>query len=261
MLKTFAGINRDKKLLAWKNDFRLGSGVGAFSVEMIFGMDAGWAVEGAVGSEAKVDATYLSPHVNMASRMMSASKQFGVSILLSQAVEQCVSDQCRKKLRNLDIVTVKGSAVRQKIYTYDARERGANFFLFERTDDQADLESERYTSDIWNTDQDLTAMRQHITPEFLETFNYGRDLYLEGNWQEAVPTLKRANQIMIDTMLTEGFLTYDPKEMMALMSEEEIQRLKDEISDGPSKCLIAYMERRGCVAPSSWAGFRPLLSK
>ena len=25
----------------------------------------GWAIEGAVGSEYKVDATYLSPHVNL----------------------------------------------------------------------------------------------------------------------------------------------------------------------------------------------------
>jgi hypothetical protein len=32
-------------------------------VEMIFGLDAGWAVEGAVGSEYKIDATYLSPYV------------------------------------------------------------------------------------------------------------------------------------------------------------------------------------------------------
>jgi len=42
MLKTYAGIYRDQRLLNWKDDFRLGAGVGAFSVDMIFGMDAGW---------------------------------------------------------------------------------------------------------------------------------------------------------------------------------------------------------------------------
>ena len=42
MLKTYAGIYRDQKLLNWRDDFRLGAGVGAFSVDMIFGMDAGW---------------------------------------------------------------------------------------------------------------------------------------------------------------------------------------------------------------------------
>lgn len=65
MLKSFAGINRDHKILSWNDDFRLGAGVGAFRINMALGLDAGWAVEGAVGSEYKIDATYLSPHVNM----------------------------------------------------------------------------------------------------------------------------------------------------------------------------------------------------
>jgi hypothetical protein len=74
MLKSFAGIHRDRKILNWTKDHRLNFGVGTFSINMIFGMDAGWAVEGAVGSEHKIDATYLSPHVNMSSRMMAACK-------------------------------------------------------------------------------------------------------------------------------------------------------------------------------------------
>lgn len=39
MLKSFAGIHRDRNLLNWREDFRLGAGVGAFTVDMIFGMD------------------------------------------------------------------------------------------------------------------------------------------------------------------------------------------------------------------------------
>lgn len=66
-LKSFAGIHRDDRLRDWKKDFRLGAGVGAFKIDVLYGMDAGWAVEGAVGSEYKIDATYLSPHVNMVS--------------------------------------------------------------------------------------------------------------------------------------------------------------------------------------------------
>jgi hypothetical protein len=34
----------------------------------------GWAIEGAVGSIHKVDATYLSPHVNMAARLETSSR-------------------------------------------------------------------------------------------------------------------------------------------------------------------------------------------
>lgn len=38
-----------------------------------------------LGSEYKVDASYLSPNVNMASRLEAATKQYGVPLLLSQA--------------------------------------------------------------------------------------------------------------------------------------------------------------------------------
>ena len=34
------------------------------------------------GSEFKIDASYLSPNVNMAARLEAATKQFGVSLLL-----------------------------------------------------------------------------------------------------------------------------------------------------------------------------------
>ena len=51
---------------------------------MGFGLHAGWAIEGAVGSKQKVDATYLSPHVNMAARLETSSRQYGVPLLASQ---------------------------------------------------------------------------------------------------------------------------------------------------------------------------------
>ena len=131
MLKTFAGIHRDKSIERFvsENKLLLGYGTEDFEPDMIFGMDAGWAVEGAVGSEYKIDATYLSPHVNMASRMMSACKQYGVTILLSEAVENILSKHAKARLRHLDTVTVKGSINVQRIYTYDARYKGVDFFL------------------------------------------------------------------------------------------------------------------------------------
>lgn len=40
-----------------------------YNVKMGFGLHSGWAIEGAIGSEFKIDASYLSPNVNMASRL------------------------------------------------------------------------------------------------------------------------------------------------------------------------------------------------
>ena len=266
MLKSFAGILRDKEMSKWKRDFRLGAGVGAYVVNIIIGMDAGWAVEGAVGSEYKIDATYLSPHVNMAARMMSATKQYGVTILLSQAVEELLSAPARSKLRHLDTVCVKGSSVAQRIFTYDARHRGVDFFLFERSPEQSDLDAEAYTPLIWENDQDLRAMRQHVTEEFSRKFKEGKDLYLSGEWKDAIQALKDADDIMITNVLEEGYIDYNPDEIDGRIFDrrnttEEITRIRGELGDGTCKCLIAYMEKRNGTPPDDWKGVRELTSK
>ena len=60
---------------------------------MGFGLHVGWAIEGAIGSEYKIDASYLSPNVNMASRLEAATKQFGTSILMSEDFARLLSPQ------------------------------------------------------------------------------------------------------------------------------------------------------------------------
>ena len=256
MLKSFAGIHRDTKLRAWGRDFRLSAGVGAFNVTMIFGMDAGWAVEGAVGSEHKIDATYLSPHVNMASRMMSACKHYGVTILFSEAVQELMSDSAKNKLRNLDRVTVKGSTRVQKIFTYDARAKGADFFLFSRSDEQADMEAERYVPNIWNTDQDLRAMRHHVTDDFESEYIAGLKAYYDGDWKYAISKLESANEIMVDAAMEEGYLHDELDD-----SPDRKEMYRTETADGPCVYLVNFMRSKGGVAPEGWAGWHPLLSK
>lgn len=266
MLKSFAGIHRDKRLTNWKNDFRLSAGVGAYHADIMYGMDAGWAVEGAVGSEYKIDATYLSPHVNMASRMMSATKQYGVTILLSKAVEKLLSKNCRKKLRHLDTVYVKGSKVKQNIFTYDARFQGVDFFLLERTPEQADLESELYNPNIWDQDQDLRAMRQHVSEDFMETYHLAVNQYLAGNWPEAYNTFQAADNTMIEKVLEDGYLEIDLDEMEERIfdredMEEDVVRLRHEVGDGACRTLMNFMKRRNLTPPSNWDAVRQLFSK
>lgn len=267
LLKSFAGLHRDQRMKEWEKDLRLGAGVGAFRTSVIYGMDAGWAVEGAVGSEHKIDATYLSPHVNMASRMMSATKQYGVTILLSQAVEELLSKQARERLRHLDTVYVKGSSVAQRIFTYDARYEGVDFFLFDRLPDQADRDAELYNPMVWTVDQDLKAMRQHVTDAFMEKFKEGLDKYLEGDWTAAVETLYEADELMIRCVMEEGYVEIDLTEGLEFevfnrkTRNEEVTRIRNEYGDGACKCLISYMNRRKCKPPTDWQGVRHLMSK
>jgi class 3 adenylate cyclase len=65
-----------------------------------------------LGSEFKIDASYLSPNVNMAARLEAATKQFGVPLLISSDFVACLSPFVRQRVRQIDRVTVKGSEVR-----------------------------------------------------------------------------------------------------------------------------------------------------
>jgi len=68
------------------NEFRVGLGMG---------LHLGWAIEGAIGSEYKIDASYLSPNVNMASKLEDFTKAYGVSILISDSLVNYISNEAK----------------------------------------------------------------------------------------------------------------------------------------------------------------------
>mmetsp|Transcript_1691 Transcript_1691/g.3584 ORF Transcript_1691/g.3584 Transcript_1691/m.3584 type:complete len:1339 (-) Transcript_1691:224-4240(-) len=270
MLKAYAGIHRDKYLKQFIDDARLANGNSKkpFYPKMTIGLDAGSAMEGAVGSIYKVDATYLGRHVNMASRMQSACKQFGVSFLCSNDFQQLLSPEAKKKFRHVDTCTVKGVQKPQPIYTYDARKIGVDFFLNVRDPQTADIEAKNYSPKIWNTDQDLLCMRRHVTTEFEEKFSIGRDLYLAGNWNKAVKALQEADEQMTQDAidndnLDDGFDMIELESSLAANNTNIIKRLLNEYGDGPSKCLIDYIKELNYVAPATFKneGCRALTSK
>jgi hypothetical protein len=66
-----------------------------------------------------VDASYLSPNVNMAARLETATKQYGVAILMSGNFVALLSPSMRSKCRQLDVVLVKGSQQPMGVWTID----------------------------------------------------------------------------------------------------------------------------------------------
>jgi len=90
-----------------------------FRVNMGFGLHVGWGIEGAIGSDFKIDASYLSPNVNMASRLEAATRQFGVPILVSGSLVEIMTNRTKTYLRHIDTVTVKGSIKPVELWTCD----------------------------------------------------------------------------------------------------------------------------------------------
>ena len=79
-------------------------------------------------------------------------------------------------------------------------------------------------------------MRQHVTDEFLKVFKEGHKAYIAGNWPPAIEKLEKANDLMFQAAVDEGYLE-DEFDALNLRVGEDIQKaseeLKRENGDGP----------------------------
>ncbi len=69
-------------------------------------MHLGWSIEGAIGSVFKIDASYLSPNVNMASKLEEKTKEYGVVMILSSEFVNYLSAEAKKATRIIDIINI-----------------------------------------------------------------------------------------------------------------------------------------------------------
>jgi class 3 adenylate cyclase len=95
------------------------SSLKSYNVAIGVGLHKGWAIEGAIGSKVKIDASYLSPHVNIASRLEAATKQYRVPLLMSEAFFTGLSGANQATCRRVDRVIFKGSTDPMQIYHQD----------------------------------------------------------------------------------------------------------------------------------------------
>ena len=118
-VKIIAKLNKFNHIVKYSLDKKMKSIRNDFKVKMGFGLHQGWAIEGAIGSFFKVDASYLSPNVNMAARLEAATYQFGTPLLVSGMLRDLMSTQFQKVMREIDTVTVKGSIRPVRLFTID----------------------------------------------------------------------------------------------------------------------------------------------
>lgn len=90
-------------------------------VDLSFGMHLGWAIEGAVGSEFKIDASYLSPNATIAEALEQATSIYGVHILASHTVVEACSKTFSKLCRLIDRVLIHGSKDPLELYCFDVQ--------------------------------------------------------------------------------------------------------------------------------------------
>lgn len=53
-----------------------------YEVKLGFGLHLGYSIEGAIGSSFKIDASYLSPNVNLSNKLEEQTKEHGVPLII-----------------------------------------------------------------------------------------------------------------------------------------------------------------------------------
>ncbi|CAK0863864.1 unnamed protein product [Prorocentrum cordatum] len=244
--KMLAALHRSPVLATYRSHPGLQNRLGENNqVNMSFGLHSGWAVEGAVGSEFKIDASYVSPNVAVAHSVEAATRAYKVSLIISQAVTEWCGPAFLSKLRRIDCVHVSGSREPMELFCMDLDYRcvrveepdkcevipmwntrirfKARQYL--ENEKKSALSSDYNPAEAFNCDKVISAMRRRYTVDFFQLFNAGYQNYKEGEWEVA------------STMLsgTKACIGYE---------------------DGPSEALLQFMASHSLQAPKTWNGIR-----
>ncbi|CAD8192164.1 unnamed protein product [Paramecium octaurelia] len=248
-MKIQCKINREPKILAYRQDKRLQARMDNYKVKIGFGLHMGWGIEGAIGSNYKIDASYLSPNVNMASRLEAATKQYGVPILISESLYEHFSPEFQEYIRHIDRVCVKGSNIPVSLYTIDmnvdnlppSNDPSVKYKEFTKEELKMILRQKKLEikEQVENGEfkvmehlaenKDLKYLLAGFKKDFMEVFGKAFQAYLDGDWKTARAMFQEA--------------------------------LKLKPNDGPTEAVLHSMEETNYQKPSDWKGYRELTEK
>ena len=86
---------------------------------LTFGLHMGYTIEGAIGSDYKIDACYLSTNAHISYRIEQLCEFYEMQILLTEPLYALMSLKARNTLRKIDVITMKESKDPMGIYTFD----------------------------------------------------------------------------------------------------------------------------------------------
>ena len=121
IIKIIAKTNSYKQLLSYREHKGLNERIPDYQIKLGYGLHIGWSIEGLIGSPHKVDASYLSPHVNIAAQLEGGTKMYGASWLLSEKVFDFLSMSYKAICRHIDVCMIMGCPYPMRIYTIETQ--------------------------------------------------------------------------------------------------------------------------------------------
>ncbi len=245
--KVLVAVTRSPALNEYRSNPKILQFMSDYKVTLNFGLHAGWAIEGAIGSEFKIDATYLSQDAAMVNLIEAWNKEYGTKLLCSGSFVNKLSWGMKQKLRKIDCVTLPRSRDVTELYTLDldpealasrlhanktfvARRRNVNPFKVRQLRESrkaVKMQTSYNVEKEWEQDADYVALRKKFKPEFQALFSMAYLNYEAGQWDIAKTALDQT-RVMLGCV------------------------------DGPSETLYLYMAQFEFVAPKDWKGYREL---
>jgi class 3 adenylate cyclase len=257
------------------------------------GLHVGWAIEGAIGSNMKIDASYLSPHVNMSEFLESSTKAYEVPLLMSEAFFRLLSPQASRYCRQVDRIRRSETEEPFGLFTYDC-DRNLEFVEEEKADHSsklppmADPRSRRKSAlpgahqigQVPSINSDSKVSRRLAKGKSSKDLETG-DKSAERSGEKSHAAGEKKPNVIVPKYTTSVWDT-DPdlmrlrhlvndafrslwKEGMAAYIKGDWQKARDIFhetmrssndQDGPSKFLISLLDKHGGTAPHDWQGYR-----
>ena len=140
ILNIIIEIEKAPQLVKYSKMEKVNKRMPGYQVKLGFGLHLGWAIEGAIGSNIKIDASYLSANVSMASKLEETTKTYGVPLLFSDSVYDLLSDSTAEMARLIDRVSFNRSDIPVDLYTISLKHRRLNQL---ETENQQSLEEQK----------------------------------------------------------------------------------------------------------------------
>ena len=292
-LHTMMSILTAPTLNRWRKHKGMIARLSSFSVNVSFGLHVGWAIEGAIGSVCKIDASYLSPHVNSSSRLMMACKQYHVSLLMSEQFYLLLHPAIRTRCRHIDRVLLKGVADPMNVYTFDIsvkdkemkskviksfieddpdgdsetteQNKGGKFtsflysvlslFTSSSASTASTASSTAHSDDVVNSRlfSALSALQSGLPVNFIPIYNRAVSSYLDGDWGAAKEALYSVMEMWPDDESAMSLFRFMESEQR---DWKEKERRKSGIGEG-----LEHAAGKGERAPGDWKGYRALQKK
>eukprot|EP00831_Metopus_contortus_P013948 TRINITY_DN15712_c0_g1_i1.p1 TRINITY_DN15712_c0_g1~~TRINITY_DN15712_c0_g1_i1.p1 ORF type:complete len:296 (+),score=81.24 TRINITY_DN15712_c0_g1_i1:85-972(+) len=191
------------------------------------------AVEGGVGSEVKLDSFYLSPQIDIASRVSFFCDDYELPILLTDSVYNLFTAKVKAFLRKVDVVLVSELKDPFGIYTFDMSEDtieaheehkiGDIIPLEEYSTANLDAYKEKSADFMFIIDADIASLHRNAD-EIMGPYRDALASFISGDWEQATDLLE----------LCVGVWP----------------------SDGPTKVLQNFIVSYNYTAPEEWRGYR-----